>query len=354
MDQNSAKAFSIDDGPSPVTLVDVARAAGVSAATVSRFVNHPRSVRAEKRERIREAIERLGYVPNGAARTLASRRSRMIGAILPSLDNTLFGGPLEVFQKEVAGAGYTVAVASSEYDPQKEWVHIRNFLESRVDALLLVGALRDDGIYRRIERQGIPYVITWVSSGDRDAHCVGFDNAAAAEHLVDYLVSLEHRDFAMISGFVEHNDRAGARLAGVRSALARHGLAIDPDRLLQRPFEVEAGRDAFNILMTAERPPTAIICGSEPHAYGALFEARDMGIAVPREVSVTGFDDMWLAGQTSPPLTTVRTPREEMGRQSAQYLLAQLRGERMAAPRPLETTLVVRKSTAPPASHAHV
>ena len=327
---------------------DVARLAGVSPATVSRCINQPQSVRPEKRERIQSAIDHLGYVPNGAARALASRRSRMIGAILPSLDNMLFGGPLEAFQKEVGSAGYTVAVACSEYDQQHERVHIRNFLESRVDALLLVGAHRDPNLYRQIERQGIPYVLTWVSSGDRQEHCVGFDNAAAAAHLVDYLVSLGHRRFGMISGFVEYNDRAGARLTGVRKALACHQLPLDPELLLHRPFEPDAGRDAFHILMSHPEPPSVIVCGSEPHAYGAIFEARDMGIEVPESVSITGFDDMWLAGQTSPPLTTVRTPREEMGRQAAQHLLAQLRGERVAAPRPLETTLVVRRSTAPP------
>lgn len=330
------------------TLDDVAQAAGVSPATVSRCINQPQSVRAEKRVRIERAIEQLGYVPNGSARALASRRSRMIGAILPSLDNMLFGGPLETFQKEIGSAGYTVAVACSEYDQQHERTHIRNFLESPVDALLLVGGHRDPNIYRQIERQGVPYVLTWVSSGDREEHCVGFDNSAAAGHLVDYLVSLGHRRFGMISGFIEQNDRAGARLAGVRKALAKYDLPLEPDHLLQRPFEADAGRDAFHILMSAVEPPTVVVCGSEPHAYGALFEARDMGIAVPDDVSITGFDDMWLSSQTSPPLTTVRTPREEMGRQAAHHLLAQLRGERVVAPRPLETTLVVRKSTGQP------
>ncbi|WP_420347788.1 LacI family DNA-binding transcriptional regulator [Pelagibius sp.] len=336
------------------TLEDVARLAGVSPATVSRCINQPQSVRAEKRARIQSAIDELGYVPNGAARALASRRSHMIGAILPSLDNMLFGGPLEAFQKEIGSAGYTVAVACSEYDPQHERVHIRNFLESQVDALLLVGAHRDPNIYRQIERHGIPYVLTWVSSGDRQEHCVGFDNAAAAGHLVDYLVSLGHRRFGMISGHVDQNDRAGARLSGVQKALTRHGLTLDPAHLLYRPFEPDAGRDAFHILMSAPEPPTVIVCGSEPHAYGALFEAKDMGIAVPGEVSVTGFDDMWLASQTSPTLTTVRTPREEMGRQAAQHLLACLRGERIVAPRPLETTLVVRRSTAAPRTSRHL
>ncbi|WP_282606103.1 LacI family DNA-binding transcriptional regulator [Pelagibius sp. Alg239-R121] len=331
-----------------ITLEDVAQAASVSPATVSRFINQPASVRPEKRTRIQDAIEQLGYVPNGAARALASRRTRMIGAIMPSLDNMLFGGPLEAFQKEIGSAGYTVAVACSEYDDQQEQVHVRNFLESGVDGLLLVGAQRDSQVYRQIEQQGIPYVLTWVSSDNRTDHCVGFDNAAAAEHLVDYLVSLGHRRFGMISGFIAHNDRAQARLKGVRSALTRHGLSLEDDQLLQRPFDPDAGRDAFHILMSAPNPPTVIVCGSEPHAYGALFEARDMDFNVPGDVSVTGFDDMWLASQTSPPLTTVRTPRGKMGRQAARHLLAKLQGERIAAPRPLETTLVVRKSTAAP------
>ena len=336
--------------PFGATLEDIAKAAAVSLATASRCLNRPETVRPEKRKRIFAAVERLNYVPHGAARALASKRTRMIGAVFPSLDSTLFGGALDSFQKTVAIAGYSVLIASSEYDPDRERTHIQNLLASGVEALMLVGAARDPAIYRLIDAKHVPYVLSWVYDPDRQHAYIGFDNAGAASHLTNYLMMLGHRRFGVISGITEGNDRAQSRLRGIQSALADKSLELDPDCLIERPFSVEDGRDVFHLLMSMARPPTAIICGSSPFAYGALFEAAEMGIKVPDTVSVASFDDMWLAPHISPPLTTVRTPRHEMGEQAAHYLVAKLEGRRVALPRALETKLVVRKSTgsAPP------
>jgi LacI family transcriptional regulator len=272
----------------------------------------------------------------------------MLGAVFPSLDSALFGGALEAFQSEVAESGYTVVVASSGYDPQREHVHIRNLIESGIDGLMLIGSHRPPEVYRLIENTHIPYVLTWISSAPGNRPCIGFDNEAAAAHLAGYLVDLGHRQFAMLSGQTAHNDRASARLQGVQRLLGGKGLQLDPHNVFERPFRVDDGREAFQILMRREQPPTAIICGSEPLAYGAILEAQDMGISVPGDVSVAGFDDMWLAAQLRPSLTTVQTPRTEMGRDAARYLLAKLAGAEVAEPRPLETRLIVRKSTGPP------
>ncbi len=334
--------------PGAVTLDDVAAAAGVSPATVSRCLNNPQSVRTEKRTRIREAVETLNYVPHGAARALASRHTRMLGAVFPSLDSALFGGALEAFQNEVADAGYTVVVAASGYDPERERFHIRNLLESGVEGLLLVGNGRAADVYRLIANTGTPYVLTWISEASGGHPCIGFDNCAAATHLASYLCDLGHRRFAVFSGQTATNDRAVARLEGVRNELQARGLELEPDFVFERPFEAEAGRDAFRLLMARDNPPTALICGSEPLAYGAIFEAHDMGLPVPEQMSIAGFDDMWLAAQLRPSLTTVQTPRIEMGRNAAHYLLARLTGEEVAEPRPLETKLIVRASTGPP------
>jgi len=333
---------------SSATLENVAEIAGVSLATASRCLNRPESVRVDKRQRILDAVEQLNYVPHGAARALASRRSRMIGAVLPSLDSALFGGLLDVFEKAVATAGYSVLVASSAYDPDRERTHIRNLLESGVEALLLVGSARDPAIYDLIDAKQVPYILSWCYNSDDQHAYAGFDNAAAAEHLTEYLLSVGHRRFGVISGDPEYNDRVSARLQGIRRALAKHSLDIDPDLLFESPFSVENGRDAFRLLMTMDRPPTAIICGSAPFAYGSLFEAAGMGVKIPETVSVAGFDDMWLAPYITPPLTTVKTPRFEMGEQAARYLIATLAGETVARPRALEIMLVVRKSTGPP------
>ncbi len=330
------------------TLGDVARAAGVSPATVSRFLNRADSVRADKRLRIHDAVERLRYVPHAAARALASRKTRMVGAVFPSLDGDLFGGALEAFQKELAREGYSVVVASSEYDADQDAAHIRNLLTCGVDALLVVGAVRSPQTLNLLVEKDVPFVQLWVADALNGHPCIGFDNQAAAEHVTDHLLMLGHRRFGVISGILEGNDRAQGRLNGVRASLARQGLSLADDQVHEMPFGAASGRDAFSLLMASPERPTAVICGSEPFAYGALLEAQSMGLRVPDDVSVTGFDDMWLASQLSPSLTTVWTPRREMGRDAARYLLAKLTGKAVAKPRPLETRLVVRQSTAPP------
>lgn len=330
-----------------VTLDDVAREASVSAATVSRFLNQPDQVKPEKRGRIERAVEALGYVPHGAARALASRRSRTIGAIFPSLDSDLFGGVLETFQKELAKASYTVIAASTGYETDQEAVHVRNLLQSGVDALMLVGGERPKASARLLTRASIPIVQAWVSESENGHACVGFDNRAAAAQATDFLLMLGHQRVAVISGLLDGNDRARARLESARDRLESAGLSL-PDRFnVQRPFGVNEGRDAFRLLMSLSAPPTAILCGSELFAYGAILEADAVGVPIPDAVSIIGFDDMWLASQLKPGLTTVRTPRAEMGREAARYLLARLTGEPVHPPRPLEYKLVVRGSTAP-------
>ena len=333
---------------SGATQEDVARAAGVSPATVSRCLNTPEIVRPALQAKVKAAIQALDYVPHGAARSLASRRSRMIGAIFPSLDSALFGGTLEALQSEVAHAGYTLVVASSNYDTERERDHVRTLVASGIDALMLVGGARDEEIYRTIQSRKIPYVLAWVAAAAGSHPCIGFDNAAAAAAVTHHLIDIGHRRLAVVSGYVAGNDRAAARLAGVRTALAARGLSLDPACVLERPFGVESGREAFRRLMAVEPRPTAVVCGAEPFAYGAIFESAALGLAVPRDVSVTGYDDYWLAAQIAPGLTTVRTPRREMGRLAGRYLLSVLAGKAPLAPRPLDFELVLRGSTAPP------
>ena len=329
------------------TLRDVATRAGVSPATVSRCVNQPESVKAAKRANILSAIDELGYVPHGAARALASNRTRMIGAVFPSLDSTLFGGMLDALQGEIATAGYTLVIASSNYDIEKEYTTVLNLISSGVDALTLVGAAHSARTYNVMQRKNIPYVLNWISSASGEHPCVGFDNFEAAAKVTRYLLDLGHKKFGMISGLVEHNDRAAQRRNGVQDTLRQRGLELDPSLVIQRPFDVDEGRDAFRLLMSMPSPPTAIVCGGEPFAYGSIFEAREMGINVPQDVSITGFDDMWIASQIRPALTTVQTPRRKIGIEVGRHLLAKLSGATIAKPKPLETKLIVRDSTGP-------
>ena len=330
------------------TIKDVARRAGVSPATVSRCINNPGAVRVPLRERVDRAIAALAYVPHGAARALVSRRSRMMGAVFPSLDNSLFGGVLDALQAEIAAAGYSLVVASSNYDPQQEREHVRNLVSSGVDAMMLVGGLREPEVYGLLDDKGVPHVAIWIADESGPVPCIGFDNAKAAAVVTRHLLDLGHRRIAVISGILEGNDRAATRVHGVHEALAARSLELPAEWLVERPFGVEQGREAFRLLMARRQRPTAVICGADPFAYGVLFESERLGISVPGEVSVTGFDDMWLAAHLTPSLTTVRTPRREMGQLAGRYLLSRLAGRELGVPRPLDVELVLRESTAPP------
>lgn len=335
------------------TMKDVAITAGVAPVTVSRYLNNPNLVSESSKLKIHDAINLLNYVPHAAARTLATKRSHLIGSVVPSLDSSLFGRTTEVFQNHISTAGYNLILASHNYDLEKEHQNIKQMVSLGVDALLLVGGMRDESIYRLLKAKKIPYVLTWTIDPTHEHPCISFNNQEAGASIANYLMDLGHQKFAIISGSIKSNDRAFHRLQGVRNALAQRGLSLPEENIIERPFGIDHGRDAFRLLMSRAQKPTAIICGSEPFAYGAIFEGKKMGIDIPQQVSVTGFDDTWLSSNISPNLTTVRTPQEQIGMLAAKYLIAKLNGEDAPVPKPLRTEIVVRESCAPPSRSQH-
>ena len=328
------------------TMKDVANEAGVASVTISRYLNSRNLVSPQSQSKIDAAIKKLNYVPHAAARTLASKRSRMIGAVMPSLDSNLFGRTLEVFQNHMSTAGYNMMLASNNYSLEKEAEHITQMVSHGMEALLLVGQTRDSHIYDLLHAKNIPYVLTWAV--DEQHPCIGFDNKAAAVKVTDYLLQLGHTEFAMISGIIKNNDRASNRLLGVKAALAEQNIELAEENVIERTFGLEEGSEAFRLLMSQENKPTAIICGSEPFAYGAIFEAKQMGVSIPEEVSIVGFDDMWLASKIIPKITTVRTPQTQIGMLAAKYLISRLEGHSLPFPAPLDVELVIRESSVPP------
>ncbi|MCG8507853.1 MAG: LacI family DNA-binding transcriptional regulator [Rhodospirillales bacterium] len=332
------------------TLADVARVAGLSRATVSRYVNNPDAVRPDRQTRIEKAINELGYVPHGAARALASQRSRMIGALFPSLDSFLFGSFIGPLQSSLRRLGYTLVVSSSDYSSAMEVEQLRALVQNGVDAIVLIGVEHDKRCFELLNRRNITYVLAWSWIETADFPQVGFCNAGATALAANYLIDIGHRKIAMISGITKGNDRASERVRGVQESLSRRGLTLPPDCLIERPFDIREGATAFRELMTFQDPPTAVLCGSDIFAYGALFEASRMCMRVPDDVSITGFDDTDLARNLAPTLTTIRTPRVEMAEMTAEYLLAALSDQGVPRPQKLDVELVIRESTAPPKS----
>lgn len=329
-------------------LADVARLAKVSTATVSRALMQPDMVKPATAARIRRAVQALGYVAHGAARALASRRTRTIGAVIPTLDNAIFANTTHALQKTLDEAGYTLLLASHEFDAEVEARVTQALIERGVDGLVLLGTSHHPSVFRMIDTHQVPYVLTWALDASGRHPCIGFDNRAAALRVTCHLLDLGHREFAMITGITAGNERARERVEGVREALAAVGLGLGPGRLVEKPYTLGGGREGMRELLQATPRPTAVICGNDVLAIGALAECHALGLAVPREMSLTGFDDMEIAAAITPGLTTVHFPTAELGCYAAQHLIARIAGEPFEARVELPVELVVRGSTAPP------
>ena len=331
----------------PPTLEDVARRAGVSTATVSRCLNVPERVAPATRTRIESAVAALGYAPNFGAKALMSRRTGTFGAVIPTMANAVFARGLQAFQEALVARGATLLVASSSYDPEIEENEIRALVARGADGLLLIGTERRPEVRRFLERRRTPVVIgwTWFSAGR--GSCVGFDNVAASRALAERALALGHRRFACVSARRKGNDRARDRVAGVALALGGAGLDAAALPVIETVYSIEAGAEAFERAMALEPRPTVVMCGNDVLAVGAVRRARALGLAVPGDVSVTGFDDLELATVVEPALTTVHVPHREMGRRAAELLLARAGGETGHGRVRLETRVVERESLGP-------
>ncbi|KXV04286.1 hypothetical protein CR51_13630 [Caballeronia megalochromosomata] len=332
-------------------LADVARLAGVSTATVSRFLNEPSKVTERTRAKVQAAIDQLDWVPNAAARSLVSRRSYAVGAIVPTLEHEKFHQQLQAFQSRLGEEGLAVFVACSSYDPAEGYRQARGMIARGVDALALVGDDYPDALFELLASKGIPYVVTFGKREDSQHPCVGFEHARAYELMTQRLLALGHNRFGVIFQSPKDNSRVQARLRAINDTLANNGLAIRPQHLAviadNSSVRIPFARQAFRQLMSAQPAPTAIICGNDTLAIGALLEANAMGLDVPGAVSISGFDDIELAAQFQPSVTTIRVPDREMGALAAQYLIDRIAGKSPTCPPMLEVSLIERESIGP-------
>ncbi len=327
--------------PQP-TIEDVAELAGVSTATISRSLNEPHRVSAKTRDRVLQAIDQLGYAPNFSAKALAANRTGTIGAIIPTMENAIFAKGLQAFQEELGDQGYTLLVASCGYDPELEAKQIRNFVARGVEGLMLIGSDHDQASYKFLHSRGVPFVNTWTYNSANSDPSVGFDNKAAMQALTGKVLDFGHRSLGIISAPRGDNDRARERVDGVHAAAQAVGIPADDIPILEVNYSISNGSDAFAELMQRDDRPTAIICGNDVLAVGALLRAEAMGLSVPDQVSVTGFDDIELAQVSSPPLTTVHVPHRKMGRHAANLLVDMIEERADDMQVALETTIVMR------------
>lgn len=326
------------------TQSDVADMAGVSTATVSRVVNDSDDVKQSVRLRVLQAIDHLQYLPHAGARALATQRSGTVGAIIPTLNNAIFAEGINAFERASQELGYSLILAVSHQDLQLEDQLVKNMIERGVEGLLLVGNDHNEHTLRRLEQSGVRHVCTWAYDPAALVANIGFDNAVAMHDVVDLLVSLGHRKIGMLAGITESNDRARERLNGTRRRLLHHGLELPAEAVLEVPYSIAEGRQALSQLLPTGI--TAIVCGNDVIAYGALLEAQRLGIAVPDELSIVGFDDLSLSAEISPSLTTVQVGASAMGDAAARCLIEAVQQGSAISSQRLPTQLVQRGTTA--------
>jgi LacI family transcriptional regulator len=327
---------------------DVARLAGVSTATVSRALNTPDRVDPVTRQRVLDAAARLRYVPHGAARTLRSHRSRMIGAVVPSFDYALYARTTSALQRRLDERGYSLVLAEHHYDLAAELRVAGQLVQHGVDAFMFVGLDHAPNLFALLEDYGRPYVLTWGVDTLEQHPSVGFDNRAATHAVTRHLLELGHRRIGLLSAPVEGNDRARARGEGVREALAEEGLALAPECVQYASISLTAAQEAMARMLEVAVRPTAVVATNDVFAVGAMLACREAGVRVPQDLSITGVDNTDLGATQTPGLTSVRTPIIEIGHAAADQLVARLEGEPYTAFQSFPVEIVHRGSTAPP------
>lgn len=330
------------------TLEDVAEAAGVSTATVSRCLNTPQRVVEKTRVRVEAAIVQLGYTPNLGARMMAAKRTMTIGAIIPTMENAIFARGLQAFQEELHQRGYTLLVSSTAYRAEAEAEQIRTLVARGADGLLLIGHERAHEIYEFLDGRGVPALVAWSYAEDGRLRSIGFDNRLAMQALTEKVLALGHTRIAMIAGISEGNDRARERIEGFRAALRTQGQDDAAFTVIESSYGIAEGGGAFDALMRGGTRPTAVICGNDVLAAGALMRAKAWNLRVPEDVSITGFDNIELARIVSPSLTTVQVPHREMGHRAAMALVDMVEGGAEGASLVLPTSIEMRESLGPP------
>jgi DNA-binding LacI/PurR family transcriptional regulator len=301
------------------TIHDVAARAGVSIATVSRSLNATGTTNAATSERVRAAAKELGFRPNPAGRALKTARSRMIGVMVPSLRNPVFADALAGVEKAAKAAGYGVIVASCGYAPEREIEIVEGLIGQRVDGLILtVADATAAESLARLADAGMPYALLYNETAPHGSHAVGIDNEAAARVAAQALIARGHRQLAMVAGDFAASDRQARRRDGFLGEAGRAGLK--PPIVLATRFANERLGPEFAALFGSSARPTGLFCATDMLAFQAIRELKDMGLDVPRDVSVIGFDGIGIGALVSPSLATIVQPNGEMGETAFAFL----------------------------------
>lgn len=307
-----------------ITIKDVAVKANVSIATVSRVLNHSKPVSKAVRERVMKVVEELGFQPNPVARTLIMKESRLIGLLIPGIENTFISIFVQAIEKELFKNNYTTLLCNTNRDMDIELYYLKLLKEKYVDGVVLLTSAPKPQQIAFFENHSVPVVFASHTDTEGRFSCVNIDDYQATYDATSYLIRLGHRRIAFFTGPRVYFQII-RRLSGYKQALADHGIEYDESLIYELDYDIESGYKSGIKLFREKDVPTAICCVSDMVAIGAIRAAEDSGYRVPEDISVMGFDDIPIAGAYRPGITTVRQPVHELGVQAAQMLLQQIR-----------------------------
>ncbi|HWQ52825.1 MAG TPA: LacI family DNA-binding transcriptional regulator [Bryobacteraceae bacterium] len=327
-----------------MTIKDIARAASVSHSTVSRALRDSPMVGRETADRIRRIAQESGYRASAVARSLATSRTRTIGVVVTSIADPFAAEVVSGIEEAADSQGYSVILADSNADPEREVRVVTALQERRVDGIVVTSS-RVGALYVPLLAQmRVPIVLVNNQHPSEFVHSVMIGNREAALAAVNHLVALGHRRIAYLGDRFGHQSDT-ERFAGYREALEQADLPFTPELVMHGDGKLEGGEQAMCRLLSLAARPTAVFCYNDMSAVGALAGIRTRGLRIPEDISVVGFDDLPIARYTWPPLTTVRQPKRQMGRLAVERLLSHPTGIEENTTVPGE--LIVRASTAP-------
>ena len=328
----------------PVTIKDIARAAGVSHTTVSRALHGSPAISPETTTRIRQLAQEMGYTPSAVAQSLLARRTQTIGVVLTTIADPFTAHIVGGVEQAAQAAGYSVFLSTSHGNPEQELAVVETFHRRRVDAIIVVASRVGNLYSSRLNQIRVPIVLVNNQEEGDYIYSVAVDDISAAREAVAYLISLGHQRVAYV-GAANRPKSNRRRLTGYQTALQRAGIPVVP-ALIQTPLadnDIERGRTALAQLTLTEA--TAVLCYNDLTAIGLLLACRQHNIAVPQRLSIIGFDDIEPALYVTPPLTTVCQPRVKLGQLAMNMVLDLLNGQEVHD-QILSCELIVRESTA--------
>jgi LacI family transcriptional regulator len=339
-----------------VDIRDIARRARVSTATVSRTVNQVATVDAQLAKRVWKAIEELGYYPNRQARALVSGRSRVFGLIVSEITNPFFPEIVQTFETLAVEQNYEILLTSTIHDPKRMELAVRRMIEGRVDGVAILTFGMEDALLEHLRFRSLPLVFVDVGPKAPRVSNIRVDYAHGIRQAVQHLAAMKHERIGFVTGPLKLRS-AVARKDAFEESMREIGLQAKPEFIIEGDHGLEGGKRALQELSKLREQPTALLCSNDMTAIGVMRQAFELGIAVPQELSVVGFDDTRLADFMIPPLTTVQMSQTELATLAFNALLKEVKRE---TPSPngteyiLTTQLVLRRSTTFPISHNKV